>query len=93
MPLRPRTPRPTARVRRLSAAVHGPVEGRNREVTKKKRPRGASISFSVDILDTLTPDGVGKRIDATFTNGTGTKKERFDVVTGPPPKRRPAPKK
>jgi len=48
---------------------------------KKRRP--ATISLSGEILDLLTPAGVGQRIDATFTNGAGTKKLRVEKVVEP----------
>lgn len=45
----------------------------------------ASISLHVDLLDTLTPAGRGKRVDATFTDSTGERKRRIEVVADPKP--------
>jgi len=58
---------------------------------KKRRP--ATISLSAEVLDVLTPDGRGKRVDAVFTNGTGKKRRRIEVVTDPRPEKAKDPQK
>jgi len=48
-------------------------------------PFTAFISLDLDVVDSITPAGRGRRVDATFADAFEKKKVSVDVVTDPHP--------